>query len=83
VENPPASNGLVAPTSERPGTLLRNAKYLHQRTGGSISTLFQLIRTAAITAIVTNTEAMTRDLLDATSIDHAAETATPHPRAPQ
>ncbi|WP_235916500.1 ATP-binding protein [Antrihabitans cavernicola] len=63
-----------------PGTLTRNAKYLHQRTGGSISSLSQLIRTAALSAIVSGSEAVTRDLLDATVLDHAAETVAPHQR---
>nr|WP_221195324.1 TniB family NTP-binding protein [Hoyosella altamirensis] len=65
----------------RHGTLTRNAKYLHQRTGGSISSLSQLIRTAAISAILTGDEAVTRDLLDATALDHAAESVTPRPGA--
>jgi hypothetical protein len=60
----------------------QHARYLHQRTGGSISSLSQLVRTAALTAILTATEAITRDLLDATSVDHAAESNTSHPRAP-
>jgi hypothetical protein len=66
----------------RAGTLVRNAKYLHQRTGGSISSLSQLVRTAALSAILTGSEAITRELLDATSIDHAAESHTPHPGPP-
>jgi hypothetical protein len=61
------------------GTLTRNAKYLHQRTGGSISSLSQLVRTAALSAIVDGSEAITRDLLDATRIDHTAESAKPVP----
>jgi hypothetical protein len=61
------------------GTLNRNAKYLHQRTGGSISSLSQLVRTAAISSILAGTEAVTRSMLDDTVIDHAAESNTPHP----
>jgi hypothetical protein len=64
----------------RRGTLTRNAKYLHQRTGGNISSLSQLTRTAALSAILSGADAITRDLLDATVIDHAAESTTPHPR---
>ncbi|WP_220489606.1 ATP-binding protein [Promicromonospora sukumoe] len=60
-----------------PGTLIRQAKYLHQRTGGSISSLSQLVRQAAISAILLETEAVTRDLLDEMVIDHAAESAAP------
>jgi Bacterial TniB protein len=63
----------------QPGTLTRNAKYLHQRTGGSISSLSQLVRTAALSAILSGTEAVTRDLLDTTRIDHASESTIVHP----
>ena len=58
-----------------PGTLARDAKYLHRRTGGAISSLSQLVRQAAISAILTGTDAIDRDILDATVIDHAAESA--------
>lgn len=61
------------------GTLTRNAKYLHQRTGGSISSLSQLVRTAALSAILSGSEAITRELLDNTRIDHTAESARPTP----
>lgn len=64
--------------AHRGGTLTRNAKYLHQRTGGNISSLSHLVRAAAISAILLETEAVTRELLDATSIDHAAEVTTAH-----
>ena len=63
----------------RDGTLLRNAKYLHQRTGGSISSLSHLIRVSAITAILNGEDAITRDALDEAIIDHASETKTSHP----
>ena len=59
-----------------PGTLPGQAKYLHQRTGGMIGSLTHLIRGAAIRAILDGTEAITRPLLDAVRIDHAAESAT-------
>lgn len=65
----------------KPGTLTRNAKYLHQRTGGSISSLSQLVRTAALTALLTGSEAITRTLLDATGVDHATELDSPRPPA--
>lgn len=55
------------------GTLARDAKYLHHRTGGGISSLSHLIRQAAISSILLGTERIDRDLLDATIIDHAAE----------
>jgi hypothetical protein len=47
--------------------------YLHKRTGGMIGSLSHLIRAAALTAIDTGTEAITRDLLDDTPVDYAAE----------
>ncbi|MCG2622165.1 TniB family NTP-binding protein [Arthrobacter sp. I2-34] len=62
-----------------PGTLTRDARYLHRRTGGGISSLSHLIRQAAISAILTQTERIDRNLLDQTCIDHAAETASPRP----
>ncbi|SLJ75604.1 ATP/GTP-binding protein [Mycobacteroides abscessus subsp. abscessus] len=67
----------------RDGTLTRNSKYLHQRTCGSISSLSHLIRVAAITAILSGDDAITREALDAAIIDHAAEAATSHPIAPK
>lgn len=65
----------------RDGTLTRNAKYLHQRTGGSISSLSHLVRVSAITAILSGEDAITRETLDNAIIDHAAETKTSHPTA--
>lgn len=64
-----------------PGTLTRNARYLHRRTGGGISSLSHLIRQAAISAILLQTERIDRQLLDDTVIDHAAEMAGPSPAA--
>lgn len=62
-----------------PGFLASQSQYLHHRTGGSISSLSHLIRQAAIVAILTQKEAIDRDLLDATVIDHAAESLGPRP----
>lgn len=62
-----------------PGLLTSQAQYLHQRTGGSISSLSHLIRQAAIMAILTHTEKIDRPLLDETIIDHAAESHGPRP----
>ena len=59
-----------------PGTLPAQARYLHQRTGGMIGSLTHLIRGAAIRAILSGQEAITRPLLDSVRIDHAAESAT-------
>ncbi len=56
-----------------PGSLLASAKYLHQRTGGMIGSLSHLIRGSAIRAILTETKAVTEQLMDKVRIDHAAE----------
>jgi hypothetical protein len=61
----------------RDGTPTRNAKYLHQRTGRTISSLSHLIRVAAISAILSGDDAITR--LDNAIIDHGAESTTSHP----
>lgn len=56
-----------------PGTLTRLDRYLHKRTGGMIGSLSHLVRAAALTAIDTGAEAITRELLDGTPVDYAAE----------
>ena len=55
------------------GTLAGLDRYLHQRTGGMIGSLSHLIRGAAIEAIQSGTEQITRKLLDTIDIDHAAQ----------
>lgn len=57
------------------GSLVEQARYLHHRTGGMIGSLAHLVRGAAIRAILTGEEQLTRPLLDAVRIDHAAESA--------
>jgi hypothetical protein len=68
----------------KPGTLLRQAAYLHQRTGGMIGSLDQLIHEAANEAISDGTEKITRRHLDAVVLDTAAEEQyrPPAPRRP-
>ncbi|MGH3404872.1 MAG: TniB family NTP-binding protein [Streptosporangiaceae bacterium] len=56
-----------------PGTLAGLDRYLHQRTGGMIGSLSHLIRGAAIEAILDGSENITRKLLDAVDLDHAAQ----------
>ena len=56
-----------------PGTLTALDRYLHQRTGGMIGSLSHLIRGAAIEAILDGSEKITRKLLDAVDLDHAAQ----------
>lgn len=62
-----------------PGTLTAQAQHLHDRTGGSISSLSHLIRQASIMAILTGAEKIDRELLNETSIDRAAESLAPRP----
>lgn len=57
----------------RPGSLPALATYLHQRTGGVISSLSHLIRAAAISVILNGTEKITQRTLDDIQLDHAAE----------
>jgi len=57
----------------RPGTLLRQAPYLHQRTAGRIGSLSRLIRRAAITTLLDGTEKITKPVLEAITLDHLAE----------
>lgn len=59
----------------RPGSLVAMEEYLYQRSGGMIGSLSQLVRGAAILAIETHSEKITRDLLDVVPVDYAAERA--------
>ncbi|MEU6236213.1 TniB family NTP-binding protein [Kitasatospora sp. NPDC047058] len=71
----------------RPGSLVRLAPYLHQRTAGRIGSLSRLLRRAAITAILDQSEKITRADLDAIALDHLAEEhyrpRTPNRRNPR
>jgi hypothetical protein len=59
---------------------LEDAAYLHQRTGGMIGSLDQLIHDAANEAIADGTEKVTREHLAAITLDTAAEQQyRPHP----
>ena len=58
-----------------PGTLTRNARYLHRRTAGMIGSLSHLVRAAAQLAILDGEEAITRKLMDTIPVDHAAESS--------
>lgn len=55
------------------GTLAKLDRYLHQRTGGMIGSLSHLIRAAAIEAILTGTEIITRQTLETIELDHTAQ----------
>jgi hypothetical protein len=62
-----------------PGTLPSLNRYLHQRTGGMIGSLLRLIRSAAVQAILDGTERITRNTLDAITLDIAAGTSSRKP----
>ncbi|WP_280468906.1 hypothetical protein [Nocardia cyriacigeorgica] len=47
-------------------------RYLHKRTNGMMGSLSALIREAALEAILTGTEKITKAMLDAIDLDHAA-----------
>ena len=66
-----------------PGSLVAQARYLHQRTGGLISSLSHIVRAAAICAIAEGSEQITRGLLDGIVVDHATESAAPKPPRPR
>jgi AAA domain len=57
----------------QPGSLTRQARYLHRRTGGMIGSLSHLVRAAAQLAILEGGEVITRKLMDTIPVDHAAE----------
>jgi hypothetical protein len=56
-----------------PGTLAGLDKYLHDRPGGMTGSLSHLVRAAALQAIITGTEKITRTALESVALDHAAE----------
>jgi hypothetical protein len=63
------------------GTLTRNAKYLHQRTGGSICSLSQLVRTAALSAWCLAPKRSPRICSTTPPSTTLPNPNTPHPRA--
>ncbi|MFD8340321.1 TniB family NTP-binding protein [Streptomyces solisilvae] len=58
-----------------PGSLVKLDRYLHNRTHGMIGALSHAIRGAAIDAILSGTERVTQETIEAIPLDHAAETA--------
>ncbi|MEV7190702.1 TniB family NTP-binding protein [Streptomyces sp. NPDC093510] len=60
----------------RPNTLVDLSDYLHQRTGGVIGSLSHLIRVAAISAILDQSERITLGQLKKTRIDHNSESSS-------
>jgi hypothetical protein len=68
----------------QPKSLVNLSNYLHQRTGGVISSLSHLIPAAAIFAIIDQRERITQTLLKKTRIDHDSESvASPKDPAPE
>ena len=57
------------------GDLVKMAHYLHDRTGGYVSTLSQLIREAAVLAIDSSNERIDRALLDTVEVDYLSTEA--------
>jgi hypothetical protein len=68
-----AMEGTLRLHRHEPGTLVRQTKHLHQRTGGMIGSLAHLIRSAAIRAMLDHTEHIDREGLDSVLIDYAAQ----------
>lgn len=58
----------------RPGTLTRLDRFLHDHTGGMIGSLSHAIRGAAVDAILTGTEKITKQSLQTIPLDHTAHT---------
>ncbi|WP_406485927.1 TniB family NTP-binding protein [Streptomyces phaeochromogenes] len=80
--------GLVATLEEtlllhehQRGTLVALDRYLHDRTGGMIGALSHAVRGAAIDAILTGTEKITKKSLAAIPLDHTAQAAFPPAKA--
>ncbi|WP_406484871.1 TniB family NTP-binding protein [Streptomyces sp. NBC_01563] len=61
----------------RPGTLTGLDRFLHDHTGGMIGSLSHAIRGAAVDAILTGTEKITKKSLQAIPLDHTAHTTAP------
>ncbi|MGB8379657.1 MAG: TniB family NTP-binding protein [Dermatophilaceae bacterium] len=57
----------------RPGMLTDHAKELHRRTQGNIGSLTSLVERACALAISCGVEAVTKDVIEQTTIDNAAE----------
>lgn len=60
-----------------PGMLAAHADFLYQRTSGMIGSLAHLIRAAALRAMTSGTEKITKQLLAEIPLDTAAETSAP------
>ncbi|WP_405884403.1 ATP-binding protein [Streptomyces sp. NBC_01384] len=59
----------------KPDSLVKLDGYLHERTDGAIGSLSQLVRGAALEAIINGSEAITRKTLETIEVDQTAEDA--------
>ncbi|MFL3871075.1 TniB family NTP-binding protein [Streptomyces bacillaris] len=59
--------------AHKPGSLTGLGRYLHDRTGGMIGSLSHLIRGAALDAILTGSEKITEQSLQAIPLDHSSD----------
>ncbi|MFJ1665069.1 TniB family NTP-binding protein [Streptomyces bottropensis] len=59
--------------NHKPGSLTDLDRYLHDRTSGMIGSLSHLIRGAALDAILTGSEKITKQGLDAIPLDHSSD----------
>ncbi|MER7001093.1 ATP-binding protein [Streptomyces sp. NPDC000410] len=57
------------------GSLVKLDGYLHERTDGAIGSLSQLVRGAALEAVISGSEAITRKTLETIEVDQTAEDA--------
>lgn len=75
-----AMESMLRLRAHRPGTLVRHAAYLHQRTAGRLGSLSHLIREAALIALTEGTERIAKQLLSDVALDAAAESRVRPPR---
>jgi len=71
-----ALEGHIKLADAREGMLVEHAKALHRRTQGRIASLTNLIDRAGYLAIASGIETITPELIAATTIDNAGESAT-------
>ncbi|MFF4034247.1 hypothetical protein ACFYZ2_31605 [Streptomyces sviceus] len=67
----------------KPGSPVKLDGYLHERTDGSIGSLSQLVRGAALEAIISGSEAITRKTQETIEVDQTAADARQEHRRSQ
>ena len=70
-----ALEGHIKLADAREGMLVEHAKVLHRRTQGRIASLTNLIDRAGFLSIASGIETITPELIAATTIDNAGESA--------